>query len=320
MGPMQSPVQTSPLAEIRANDYFGAWWSLGGAPQIVIVEIILTPLAVPTNGNAGRLASPGAVNGVDTLPAERTPASIFSMGANPSLGSGAAMATPVFDVPVPATGASPVFSPIVAAGPSFTATAGVDAGIQYTTNSVPTRAMSSFLGGSLVSEPVGQGGIQGQGWLVPPRPTPGMAIPPAPVAELRSPDQHALPSLLLPPQELDPQDLQEELLPYPHLSSLGAGLRQFLAAFNPLGQQVAALSPPDLPSLQAGLLQFMEALGDTGTQLVVSQDGAATRIWILAAAGAGAACAIAYRQQRRSALVCAMDVPPLPGCSLDDAL
>jgi hypothetical protein len=103
------------------------------------------------------------------------------------------------------------------------------------------------------------------------------------------------------------------------LSVLKAGLLQFLSVLGSHGPQTVPLPTPDLSALEAGLLQFLADLGETSSQLAIGPDGAAFPMWVLAAVGAGAACALAYQQQRRSADDWTTDFPPLPGCSLDDA-
>jgi hypothetical protein len=131
-------------------------------------------------------------------------------------------------------------------------------------------------------------------------------------------DQNTIIPKLFPPFELVPQRQGEASLPPSSLSAFKAGLWQFLAVLGPQSQKAASLPTPDLSALEAGLLQFLGELGEISAPLVVERGGAALRLWMFAAAGAGAACAIAYRQQRRFMRALASDNPQLPGCAPDD--
>jgi hypothetical protein len=136
---------------------------------------------------------------------------------------------------------------------------------------------------------------------------------------LRSLDRHEPLLKAIPFLQLGPLGQQEAPLPQLQLSVLKAGLLQFLSVLGSNGQQTVPLPIPDLSTLEAGLLQFLADLGETSSQLAIGPDGAAFPMWVIAAVGAGAACALAYRQQRRSADGWETEIPPLPGCSMDDA-
>jgi hypothetical protein len=270
----------------------------------------LAPNAVETIVVAGIPASPEPRSEVSAAPAERTPTTFVS-------------AAPI-SPPVPGVGISDalpsissqllVSSPI----PSPVKLAGVDAGMISNLNSFQPHPLPSAPGYPAFLEPAGSSGTPSAGWQSPFPSAPGMAAPLS-LAELPSPAPggHAT----LPPSlELSPPDHREIPLTLPDLSALEAGLLQFLADLAPQGRQAALLPTPDLSALETGLLRFLTGLGQSGSQLVEGREGAALWMWILAAAGAGAACGVAYRQYRRPADESALDLPPMLGFSLDDAL
>jgi hypothetical protein len=232
---------------------------------------------------------------------ERTLTTFFSEESNP-----------------PPTANVAVQVPSAPSGSGSALSAGSGAGLLYDTNWFQSHSVPASLGYSAFSEPIGASGTTAQGWQFPPPLAPGVAASP-PIAELRSLGQNAILPLLRPPLELVPQGPQEALFPQAKLSALKAGLLQFLGAIGPPGQQSVSFPASDLSALESGLLQFLADLSETGSQIVGSCDGLTLQMWLFAAAAAGAACAIAYRQQRRIAAACAPVVPSLPGSSPEDA-
>jgi len=244
-----------------------------------------TPSAeTPVNVNLGaeQLANGGSGNEVNAMPTERAPAANFSERTNPPLATCA------------------------------------NTGIRIKTNWVQPHSLPSFPGYSSASDPAGPSRIQAPGWLFPPPLAGGMATTPSLLGLLLH-HRHAPLPTPIPSLPLGPLGQQEAPLPQLQLSALKAGLLQFLPVLGSHGQQTVSLPTPDLSALEAGLLQFLADLGETSSQLAIGPDGAAVRMWVIAAVGAGAACALAYRQQRQSGDGWATDFPPLPGCSLDDA-
>lgn len=334
-GQAQSPVQNTLFVEFRVNGDPGVG-GIGVAPRIVIFDANPAPIAVTINIDPGRLPFSGPGNELNAIPAERTPAifpteesnpppgnevnampveraqaAFFSAGSNTPPGSGMEILETSPDVLAQVMAASTGPSPVVAAS--------VNPGIISNTGWFQLHSSLSSLGNSSSSESAGQSGAQAQSWLFLPPPALGTAASP-PLAELRSLGQDAPLSMLRPYLELGPHGQQAVPLSPPDLAFLKGGLLSLLAVFGPQGQQAIPLPAPDLSALEAGLLQFLAELGDTSAHLAGSREGATLRMWILAAAGAGAACALAYRQQRRTAGVCATEIPQLPGCSLDDVL
>jgi hypothetical protein len=307
--PGQSAGQNSAFAGNREGGNLVVWVVVG-SPRSEGSGASPAPNAVETNVGAGPLASPGSRNGVNATPAERTPTTFVSAGANPPLLSGAEIQEAVPNV----TAQIPASSP----GPSSVKVAAVDAGVIYNTNGFQPHPLPSSLGYSTFSELAVQSGTLSQGWLSLLPPAPGMAAP-LPLSELPSLalGGHAA---LLPSLELGPPGQREIPLTLPDLSAPEAGLLQFLAELGQRGRQAVLLCPPDLSALEAGLLQFLAELGQTSSQLAEDREGAALWMWVLAAAGAGMACEIAYRQYRRTAGRGGTDAPPLLGWSLDDAL
>jgi hypothetical protein len=195
-------------------------------------------------------------------------------------------------------------TPEMAAAPSPSETSA-------TVSDATAQVTGPFAAGySLSSQNSGQNGTQVQGWLLSSPPTPEMAAAPSP-SEPRSFDPHAILPNLLPPLELTSQSEQEASDPQSLMSALEACPRQLLAALGPQCQKAAPLPPPDLPALEAGLLQLLAELGETSVHLAEIEYGTVLRIWLLVAAGAGVACAVARGQQRRFAGVFGTDIPPL---------
>jgi hypothetical protein len=268
------------------------------------------PNAGETNVATGTLVFPGSTSDINVMPAERSPVTTFAAGANPPLASGAEILTAIREV----TAQVPVSPP----GPSPIRVAGADAGFIFNTSGFQLHPLPSFSGYSTFLEPAVPSGTQAQGWLSLPPPSPGM-IAPFHLSELHSPVGGGH-STLSSPSESGPLGQREVLLAPPDLSALEDGLLQFLAELGPRGQEAVPLPPPDLSALEAGLLRFLTELGQTSSPLAVDQDRAALWMWLLAAAGAGVACEIAYRQYRQPAGEGAPDIPSLAGFSLDDVL
>jgi hypothetical protein len=244
-----------------------------------------TPFAeilVNVNLSAGQPTNAGSGNEVNAMPTEHTPAANSSERTNSPLATGA------------------------------------NTGIRIKTNWVQPRYLPSLQGYSSASGPAGPSRIQAPGWLFPPPLAAGMATTPS-LLGLHSLDRYEPHLRPIPFLQLGPLGQQGAPLPQLQLSALKAGLLQLVSVLGSHGQQTVPLPTPDLSTLEAGLLQFLADLGETGSQLAIGLDGAAFQMWVIAAVGAGAACALAYRQQRRSADGRATDFPPLPGCSLDDA-
>jgi hypothetical protein len=239
---------------------------IGVTLRNVFLKVIPEPIAITTNPGGELPTSPGPENGVKATSAELTQAAFASQGVNPPLGSSVEISAPVTDATTQVTG--------------------------------PLAATS--LGYSLSSQNSGQSGTQAQGWLLSSPPTPDMVVAPSP-SELRSLDPHAILPNFLPPLELGPQGEQEASDPQSLMSVLEVCPRRLLAVSGPQCQKAAPLPPPDLPALEAGLLQFLAELGETSAHLAEIEYGTALPMCLLAAAGAGMACAIAHRQQRRFA-------------------
>lgn len=303
----QAPLATSLGAGFRDNNNPGAWglsgWPMGG----VNYNAEPTLIVVITNVSVEPIAARGPASAFAAAPVEHTQPTSFSEETSaPPLGFGMVFPAAVTLVPAPALFSHP--------GPSPATAADLEAAITYNANGLQPHSLSSFQAHSLSSDPAAPNGVQVQGRQLPPSPAPAVDTTP-PLVELRSLDQDAAVPRLLVPLELGPLDRPEASLPPPDLSGLESGFMQFLAGLGPQGQQVVAFPAPDLSALEAGLMQFLAGLSQASSELVDNQDGAVLRMWIIAAAGAGAACALAYRQQRRAAVI-----PQLPGCFLDEDL
>jgi hypothetical protein len=272
-------------------------------------NVIPAPMAATTNPGSGQFVSPGSANGINAAPVEHTQTTFALAGANPPLESGTMILTTFPEFPTHLAGYSASLSSFLSAS--------IGVGILYDSNGFQLPSLFSFLGSSPSSESARQSGTPAQGLSIPPSPSNGSATAPF-FSEPQALDQHTIIPKLFPPFELVPQSQGEASLPPSNLSAFKAGLRQFLAVLGPQSQKAASLPTPDLSVLEAGLLQFLGELGEISSPLAVTGGGAALRLWMFAAAGAGAACAIAYRQQRRFRRAFASDYPQLPGCAPDD--
>ncbi len=272
-------------------------------------NVIPAPMTTMTNPGSGQFVSPGSANGISAAPVEHTQTTFALAGANPPLESVTMTFIAPPEFPIHLAGYSASLSSFLSAS--------IGVGILYDSNGFQLNSLSSLLGYSLSAESARLSGTPAQGWLIPPSPSNGSAMAPF-FSEPQALDQHTIIPKLFAPFELVPQSQGESSLPPSNLSAFKAGLRQFLAVLGPQSQKAASLPTPDLSALEAGLLQFLGELGEISSPLVVTGDGAALRLWMFAAAGAGAACAIAYRQQRRFRRAFASNYLQLPGCAPDD--
>jgi hypothetical protein len=66
---------------------------------------------------------------------------------------------------------------------------------------------------------------------------------------------------------------------------------------------LAVLPPLDVAALERGMQRFLDQVGQWCRPLVGNGDGAGLYFWVVAGAAAAAACEIARRQLKRTALV-----------------
>jgi len=170
------------------------------------------------------------------------------------------------------------------------------AGIVYNTNWFSLSSVPFLPGNSASPDLVGPRWAPLPNQLAPS--LPGME-PIVPHSDLRDRASQAAP---LGPLPFAPQNQPALPLALPPLSSSD--------------QQSLPVPAVALSALETSLLEFLADLGQTTSPLEIFRDVVPLRMWIFAAAGAGAACFIAYREQRRTARLCAAEVPQLPGCSL----
>lgn len=265
--------------------------NLSGAQKAASPFPSSAPSAATSNLGAGQPSSQVVPRGDEVPSAEQTFIKLTSDAWPPPFEAGGDFLGAIHDFFAPVTAIPPL---------PFVLGINVTAGIVNNTGWFQLPSLPAVPANPISPDRTVQEGAPAQNRPIPSPPLQGIE-PTVPLANLLYPGPQATPLGPLPLTPHSPQALP--LVP----PALGFP-----------DQAPLSLSPVDLSALESALLHFLADLGQTTSQLVTSREAAPLRMWLLAGAGAGIASLIAYRQQRRSAGLCATDVPQLPGCSVHE--